>query len=236
MDTTLIRLALPDRPGGLALATRCLAACGVDILAVEVVGHRDGAAIDDLLVRGGDLGRALEALADEVTLLGSRHGRALPDPGIAMAVAFAGIVSAPDAASARDAMISSLLAMVGADAGALLLGTESGGLAPLAVSPGPLPAIAGDEPSLARRVLRSGLPVIATADGAWAPQAWRERLAARHIACAPVAIGIPAVLLLARSDEFPFVDAEVDRARALVEAASPGLLGAGLQGTARPPA
>jgi len=234
MDTTLIRLALPDRPGGLALATRCLAACGVDILAVEVVGHRDGAAIDDLLVRGGDLDRALAALAGEVTLLGSRQGRALPDAGIAMAVAFAGIVSAPDAAAARDAMISSLLAMVGADAGALLLGTEGGGLSPIAASPAPLPSIAGDEPSLARRVLRSGAAVIAVADGAWAPLAWRERLGARHIACTPVAVGLPAVLLLARSDDFPFVDAEVDRARALVEAAAPGLLGAGVQVFARP--
>ena len=82
---TLIRLALPDRPGGLATVARCLANCGVDILSVEVVGHQGGEAIDDVLVRGGDLDRALVALGGEVRLLGRRTGAELPDPALSIA-------------------------------------------------------------------------------------------------------------------------------------------------------
>jgi hypothetical protein len=68
-DWTLVRASLPDRPGGFAVLTRCLAACGVDILTTEIVGRRDGRAIADVLVHGGDLERALRALDEDVTLL-----------------------------------------------------------------------------------------------------------------------------------------------------------------------
>jgi hypothetical protein len=219
----LIRLALPDRPGGLALVTRCLASCGVDILAVEVVGHRDSRAIDDLLVCGGDLERALAALAPEVTLLGARPSDGLPDPGIAMAEAFARTFRAPDAFTARDALIASLAAMIGADATILLMAADGGRMTPLASVPAGLPPIAPDEPSLARRVLRSGVPVIEPARDAWAPLPYRNLIPARHVACTPVDADRGTVLLLARLDDFPFVDAELERARAFVTAATEGL-------------
>ena len=218
----LVRLAVPDRPGGLALVTRCLASCGVDILAVEVVGHLDGDAVDDLLVRGGDLERALAALEGEVRLVGSRAVEAMPDPGIAMAEAFARTFRARDASTARDALVASLLAMVGADAGSLLVTSDGQRLEPLASSPGGLPQIAPDEPTLARRVLRRSAPLLCAADGAWAPLEWRTRIAARQLALVPVERG-RSLLLLARVDDFPFVDAEAERARAFARAAGAAL-------------
>jgi len=228
-DRHLIRLALPDRPGGLALVTRCLASCGTDILAVEVVGHREGQAIDDLLVRGGDLARALAALEPEVELLGRRRAVDLPDPGIAMAEAFGRTIRAPDPGTARAALLASLLAMVGADGGVLFVTPDRQRLTPIAAIPGGLPPIAPDEPCVARRALRAGEPVIAPANGSWAPLAYRQAIAARELAAAPVPLGADSdvALLLLRADAFPFVDAEVERACALVGAAGEGLLGGG---------
>jgi hypothetical protein len=84
-DWTLLRVAIPDRPGGFAMLTRCLAACGVDILAAEIVGRRSGSAMADVLVHGGDLERALRALDADIVLLGRRAHGDLPDPGVAMA-------------------------------------------------------------------------------------------------------------------------------------------------------
>ena len=184
-DRYLIRLALPDRPGGLALVTRCLASCGTDILAVAVVGHRDGQAIDDLLVHGGDLARALAALEPEVTPArqasrrrppGSRHrdGRGVrPDD------------PASDPSTARAALLASLLAMVAADAGVLFASPDRQRLTPIAAIPGHLPPIAPDEPCIARRALRTGEPVIGPAEGSWAPLSYRQAIAAKELAAAP---------------------------------------------------
>lgn len=226
-DRYLIRLALPDRPGGLALVTRCLANCGTDILAVAVVGHREGQAIDDLLVQGGDLGRALAALEPEVHLLGQRSAVDLPDPGTAMAEAFGRTIRAGDPSTAREALLASLLAMLGADAGVLFAAPDRQRLSPVASIPAGLPPIAPDEPCIARRALRTGAAVIAPAEGSWAPLAYRKAIAAREVAAAPISTGpgTDLVLMLARTDQFPFVDAEVERASALVSAAGEGLLG-----------
>lgn len=226
-DRYLIRLALPDRPGGLALVTRCLANCGTDILAVAVVGHRNGQAIDDLLVHGGDLQRALNALEPEVSLLGKRRALDLPDPGIAMAEAFGRTIRASDPSTAREALLASLLAMVSADAGVLFAAPDRQRLTPIAAIPGHLPPIAPDEPCIARRALRTGEPVIAAAEGSWAPLSYRQAIDARELAAAPISAGpgTDLVLMLARNDVFPFVDAEVERACALVTAAGEGLLG-----------
>ena len=118
-DRHLIRLALPDRPGGLALVTRCLASCGTDILAVEVVGHRDGQAIDDLLVQGGDLGRALAALEPEVELLGSAAPSTCPTPASRWPRRSAARSAPAIPERPATALLASLLAMVGADGGVL---------------------------------------------------------------------------------------------------------------------
>ncbi len=88
-EPQLIRLALPDRPGGLALVASRLAAHGVDILRVEVVEGGEDTVVDDLLVAGGDLVAALAALAADVEILGLREHAELPDPGLAMADALA---------------------------------------------------------------------------------------------------------------------------------------------------
>ena len=44
-DWTLLRVATPDRPGGLAVFARCMAACGVDILSIEILGHEGPKAV-----------------------------------------------------------------------------------------------------------------------------------------------------------------------------------------------
>ena len=93
-EPQLVRLALPDRPGGLALVANRFAAHEVNILRVEVVEGGDGSAVDDLLVVGGNLALALEELGEDVEILGLREHAELPDPGIAMADALAGISGA----------------------------------------------------------------------------------------------------------------------------------------------
>ena len=71
--------------------------------------------------------------------------------------------------------------------------------------------------------------MIAPPSGSWAPLAYRQAIDARELAAAPVALGggTDVALLLLRADAFPFVDAEVERACALVAAAGEGLLGRG---------
>ena len=86
-DWTLLRVTTPDRPGGLAVFARCMAACGVDILSIEILGHEGPKAVADVLVHGGDLDRALRALDEDLDLLGRRSHGELPDPALAMAEA-----------------------------------------------------------------------------------------------------------------------------------------------------
>ena len=61
-EPQLVRLALPDKPGRLALVASRFAAHEVNILRVEVVAAGDGAAVDDLLVVGGNLALALRLI------------------------------------------------------------------------------------------------------------------------------------------------------------------------------
>jgi hypothetical protein len=46
----LLRLRLSDRPGSLGAVAGALGASGVDILALDVIEHADGAAVDELVV------------------------------------------------------------------------------------------------------------------------------------------------------------------------------------------
>jgi hypothetical protein len=215
----LLRLALPDRPGGLALVTRCFAACGVDILNVDVVGHHEGVAIDDVLVVGGDLERGLRALEPEVRLLARRDRATLPDPGLAMASACAAILDASTLDAARQALIDAALTLTFVDHGVLVRDGGGGSLTPVAATVPSLGPIAPDEPSLARRVLRVSAPLVATGDDAWAPPAHREALPGRRILALPVGAPPALVLVLVRSDDVPFADVEIERLAALTRVA-----------------
>ena len=114
-DWTLLRVTTPDRPGGLAVFARCMAACGVDILSIEILGHEGPKAVADVLVHGGDLDRALRALDEDLDLLGRRSHGDLPDPALAMADA-CGIVFADGTPAA---LLDACMRLVGADLGAV---------------------------------------------------------------------------------------------------------------------
>jgi len=212
---SLLRISLPDRPGGLALVTRCLAACGVDILNVDVVGHHDGRAIDDVLVAGGDLERGLRALEPEVIVLARRDRGDLPDPGLAMAAACATIMDAATLDGARHALLRATLALLFVDEGVLLRDSGGGPLTPVAATVSGLPEIAPDEPSLARRCLRSSRPGVAAGEDAWAPVAYREALPGRRILALPVGVPPWLVLAVVRRDDVPYADVEIERVAAL---------------------
>ena len=195
---------------------RCLANCGVDILSVEVVGHQGGEAIDDVLVRGGDLDRALVALGGEVRLLGRRTGAELPDPALSMAEACGRVLAATTVEQARSALIAAVLRLCSADGGVLLEQREGGRLTVVAASVPRLPEIAPDDPSLARRALRLGAPQLARGEDAWAPPAYRTALQGRTVLALPVGTGSALVLVVVRHDDLPFVDVEIERLGALV--------------------
>ena len=105
-EPQLVRLALPDLPGRLALVANRFAAHDVNILRVEVVEGGDGSAVDDLLVVGGNLALALDELRGDVQILGLREHAELPDPGLAMADALASVSGAASLGAARHARSS----------------------------------------------------------------------------------------------------------------------------------
>lgn len=224
-EPRLVRLALPDRPGGLALVASRFAAHDVNILRVEVVAGGDGAAVDDLLVVGGDLDLALEGLGSEVEILGVREHAELPDPGIAMADALAAVSGAASLGTARHALLDAALELVGADGGVLLRDAGHGWLRPVAATAESLPPIREDQPCLARTALLRSRAETATAQEPWAPAAYILALGMGRVLIVPA--GLPPFLALAlvRHDAFPFVEAEVERVRALLRVAV-GVLGA----------
>ena len=136
-DWTLLRVTTPDRPGGLAVFARCMAACGVDILSIEILGHEGPKAVADVLVHGGDLDRALRALDEDLDLLGRRSHGDLPDPALAMAEA-CGLVFADRSV---DSLLLAAIRLVGADVGAIYR-VEDGALVSAAEMTGGLEALA----------------------------------------------------------------------------------------------
>jgi len=54
MATFLLRVELPDRPGALGAVASRIGAVRGDLIAVEVVGHRDGKAVDEFVVELAD--------------------------------------------------------------------------------------------------------------------------------------------------------------------------------------
>lgn len=197
-DWTLLRVGTPDRPGGLAVFARCMAACGVDILSIEIIGHEGPKAIADVLVHGGDLDRALRALDEDLDLLGRRSHGDLPDPALAMAEACALVLAAPSEA----ALLEAAMRLVGADAGALYRVVD-GALAEAEQTTG-------------------GLEPLATTALARLDAAFAEPAAGSSLAL-PLDEPTRYVVAVARDQTFPFQAAEVDRLRALARLALPFL-------------
>ena len=225
MEPQLVRLALPDQPGRLALVASRFAAHGVNILRVEVVEGGDGTAVDDLLVVGGNLGQALEELKGDVEILGLREHAELPDPGIAMADALAGVSGAASLGTARHRLLTAALELVAADGGVLLRDAGHGWLRPVAATAESLPPIREDQPCLARTALSRSRAETASPQEPWAPAAYSVALGMGRVLIVPA--GLPPFLALAliRHDAFPFVTAEVERVQALLRVAV-GILGA----------
>lgn len=221
----LVRLALPDIPGRLALVASRFAAHGVNILRVEVVEDGDGAAVDDLLVVGGDLARALAELEGDVEILGVREHAELPDPGIAMADALATVSNSVSLGAARQALVAAALDLVAADSGVLLRDAGHGWLRPVAATVESLPPIRADQPCLARSALSRSRAEAGSPQEPWAPAAYIVALGMGRVLVVPA--GLPPFLALAlvRHDAFPFVEAEIERVSGLLRVAL-GMFGA----------
>jgi hypothetical protein len=215
-EPQLVRLALPDQPGRLALVANSFAGHDVNILRLEVVEVGDGTAVDDFLVVGGDLATALEALRGDVEILGLREHAELPDPGLAMADALAVVSGAASLGAARHALLAAALELVAADSGVLLRDAGHGWLRPVAATAESLPPIRADEHCLARSALSRSRAETASPQEPWAPVAYTVALGMGRVLVVPA--GLPPFLALAlvRHDAFPFVDAEVERVRALL--------------------
>ncbi len=221
---TLLRIRLPDRPGGLALLAGRLAEHGVDILRLEVVDWGSDAAVDDVLVAGGDLERAITELPEEVQVLARREHGELPDPGLAMAEACTAVTAEGTLGGARRALLGAALKLVGANAGVVLRDAGHGWLRPVAATVETLPPIRG-EPSLAGRALAFGRPFAALGEDGWAPDVYCAALRGRSALAVPAGTPPFLCLLVTRGDGFPFVEAEIERLQALVGVAA-GILGA----------
>jgi hypothetical protein len=224
-DATLLRIRLPDRPGGLALLATRLAEHGVDILRLEVVDWRDDVAVDDLLVAGGRLDEALAGLPGDVRVIGRREHGDLPDPGLAMAEACAAVTGAASLGEARRSLLTAALKLVSADGGVVLRDAGHGWLRPLA-SNVDLPPIKG-EPSLAGTALALGRPVVADGEAEWAPPPYRNALRGGSLVAVPAGAPPYLCLLAVRAGAFPFVEAEIERLEALIRVALGTLAGLG---------
>lgn len=215
-DASVIRVSLQDRPGGLALVSGRLADYGVDILRLEVVERREGVAVDDLLVCGGDLDAALASLAAEVEVVAFRERADLPDPGLTMAAACESVTTARGVGDVRRRLLNAALELVLADAGVVLRDAGHGWLRPVASSVAKLPPIDPCDPAVAREVVETGEAVTGSGLDEWAPGAYRDALP--HGSLLVVAGGSPPYFALAvlRRQAAPFVESEIERLRALV--------------------
>jgi hypothetical protein len=133
-----------------------------------------------------------------------------------MAFALTAVSGAATLGAARRALLAAALELVGADAGVVLRDAGHGWLRPVAATVESLPPIRDDQQSLARTALVSCAPAVAEASEAWAPHAYVAHLGSGGVLVVPG--GLPAFLVLAviRHDAFPFVEAEIERLRALL--------------------
>jgi hypothetical protein len=211
---------LPDRPGSLAAVLAHLATRDVDVLRLEVVDRRSGSAVDDLLLSGPELDRALDELGSRAMVLARRPGVDLRDGGLAMAAACEAVASAANEQEAHRQVVHTAVGLVFAEAG-ILLARRGGLLIVLSSTVDELPAgLDGSGQSLISSALFSGECL--TADGRipWAPQSLRDRLPSGSVAVVPGGLPSEVVLALVRSDDAPFLAAELDRLAGLMRVSS----------------
>lgn len=216
----LLRLRLPDRPGSLAAITGHLAAHGVNILRLEVLGREGGWVVDDFLVTGARLSEALTELGPDVAVLANRPGVDLLDPGLAMADACASVTAAASAREAYGKLVGAAAQLVFAEAGFVCVREGDGFLRPRASTVAGLPVLDDDAASLLLSAFFSGECLTADGRVPWAPAGFREQLPAGAVAVVPGGVPPFIVLVLVRADETPFVAAELGRLAALVRVAS----------------
>ena len=132
-------------------------------------------------------------------------------------------------------MLTAALELVAADGGVLLRDAGHGWLRSVAATAESLPPIRDDQPCLARTALSRSRAEIASPQEPWAPVAYSVALGMGRVLIVPA--GLPPFLALAlvRHDAFPFVEAEVERVRALLRVAV-GILGALGERSVRAPA
>jgi hypothetical protein len=211
-EKTLLRLELSDRPGSLAVVASVFGACRVNILRLEVVGRGDGVAVDDLLIEGGDLERALRELGALARVLTREPRAELPDPGVAMAEACAAIADAPTLELARGELLRAAIELARANEGVLLCGTGHGWLQPVAATVERLGPIRSEEPTLARKALADGDCLSTPPGHAWAPPAYLDHLGDGAAAIVP---SDSLVLVVVRAGNVSFAQAELLRLQAL---------------------
>jgi hypothetical protein len=218
-EAHLVRLRLRDRPGSLAAITSRLAAHGVDVLRLEVLGREGGFAIDDLLVSGAGLLEALAEFGSEVEVLALRPGADLRDPGLAMAEACCSLTAAANERETYRQLLGASLGLVFAEAGFICARQGFGVLRPMASTVPGLPALDDQHPSLLRSALSSGECLTADGRVPWVAESYRDLLPRGTVAVVPGGAAAFVVLALVRDDTAPFVAAELDRLAALVEVA-----------------
>jgi hypothetical protein len=218
-EAHLVRVRLRDRPGSLAAVSARLAAHGVDVLRLEVLGREDGFAIDDLLVSGPGLADALAGFGSDVDVLAHRPGVELRDPGLAMAAACCSLTAAVNEREAYRQLLAASLGLVFAEAGFVIARHGYGVLRPMASTVPGLPALDDQRPSLVRSALSSAECLTADGRVPWVDESYRELLPRGSVAVVPGGEQPFVVLALVRDDTAPFVSAELDRLAALVEVA-----------------
>lgn len=230
--TLLVRLALPDRPGGLATVAGVFAAHGVDILRLDVVERSDGVAIDDLLVSGGDIAGALADLEPEIRVLGSPAVTSMPDVAVAMAHACAAVTSTRSLGGMRRALLAAAIRVAGGDEGVVLRDAGHGWLRPVAATvDARLTPIRSREPALAREALREARPLQTDGGAAWCPDAYRAAFPAGPVLCLPVGEPPSLAVTIVRVEPPRFAAGEVERAAALVGVAAGALAALGERAT-----
>ena len=215
----LVRLRLSDRPGSLARVTERFAAHRVDVLRLEVVGREGGWAVDDFLVSGHGLQKALAELRPDAVVLAERENVDLPDPGLAMAAACASVTSADSRRGAYTKLVEASLGLVFAEAGFVCVREPHDLLRPVASTVPKLPVIEGGQPSLLLSALHSGACLTADGRAPWVPLTLRNLLPGGSIVAIPGGEPASLVLTLVRRDDAPFVEAELSRLAALVSVA-----------------
>ena len=137
-----------------------------------------------------------------------------------MASACATVTAAVSAREAYRQLVGSAIQLVFAEAGFVCIREGHGFLRPLASTVAGLPVLDDGATSLLRSAFFSGECLTADGRVPWAPDAFRELLPAGAVAAIPGGVPPFMVLALVRSDETPFVAAELDRLAALVRVAS----------------